>query len=50
MILQKNVGYVVNYRQCERYCSPRWPRGSGLNCGMGDPGSIPGLPSSHVSS
>ena len=27
---------------------PRWRRGSGLDCGSDDPGSIPGIPSSRV--
>ena len=31
-----------NYRLC---CPPRWRRGSGLDFGSEDPGSIPGLPS-----
>ena len=30
----------------ERYdCPSQWRRGSGLDCGSGDPGSIPGIPS-----
>ena len=29
-------------------CPPRWRRGSGLDCGSEDPGSIPGIPSPHV--
>ena len=28
-------------------CPPRWRRGSGLDCGSEDPGSIPGIPSPH---
>ena len=27
---------------------PRWRRGSGLDCGSGDPGSIPSIPSPRV--
>ena len=29
-------------------CPPRWCRGSGLDCGSEDPGSIPSLPSPRV--
>ena len=39
---------IVKEIPLKEWCSPRWRRGSGLDFGSDDPGSIPCLPSPRV--
>ena len=45
-----SIGNWVHHKQfiSNHWSLPRWRRGSGLDFGSDDPGSIPGLPSPLV--
>ena len=40
--------FPTNFAYFTSKYQPRWHRGSGLDCGSEDPGSIPGIPPPRV--
>ena len=43
-LLLKNNKKLIHQLNLQYAAAPRWRRGRGLDCGLDDPGSIPGLP------